>query len=382
MKYLVLPALAAFLACIPASPMARTKLVTLPERELLITSLENIAQPLLSEERILPLQAGTNYIDFSWQNVSIRPESVDLHILDADDVNIIATGYPTGQNSLTWEVYSPRDEARRVRVVYLLNGIRQVTSYELRLGTSETEGEFRQYILISNQSGEDLEDAVIRAPFLGEVSRSLRNGESRRILAHSVPQLPVDKLYISRPLWLHHAGEDGETIAMVYELENSAAVGLGMGRIPGGKIRVFSQPPGESPVFLGEDNLPATAPGESAEARLGVVRDVVLERSMVRDERSNRRENNNRWTVLSDREIQLRYRLKNFKDEPVTLRIHEQPASGDWEAASSRQDGVRITRKSVNELVIEVDLPAASGEEPAEITMDMTFSYRNVFPNE
>ncbi|MCC5876945.1 MAG: hypothetical protein JJU11_12060 [Candidatus Sumerlaeia bacterium] len=364
-------------ASLPVTGLARTQLVTLPERTLLITSLENAAQPLLMEERTLSLQEGTNQINFTWQNVDIHPESVELQVVGADDIRVISTGFPSRGNSLTWEVYSPRDIAQPVRVSYLLNGITQVTSYELHLGSSETEGEFRQYILISNVSGEDLVDAVIRAPFLGEIDRSLRNRESRRLLAKSVDALPLEKLFVSNPSWHHHAGEDGETISMVYELSNIASAGLGEARLPAGKIRVFATPDGDGSVFLGEDNITATAPGESASARLGVVSDVVLERSKMRDRQTNQRRNPRQQVVVFDQEIQLRYTLKNFKDEPVTIRVHERPPSGEWEATTSGHGDVRLERLSINELVVEIDLPAAVGEDPAEVVIDLDFLFRN-----
>lgn len=369
-------------AAFPATTLARTQLVTVPERTLLITSLENITQPLLMEERTLSLQEGTNQINFSWQNVNIDPESVELRILDADDIRVISTGFPSRGNSLTWEVWSPRDVAQPVQVSYLLNGIAQVTSYELHLGTSETEGQFRQYILISNTSGEDLENAVIRAPFLGEIDRSLRNKESRRLLARSVEALPVEKLFVSHPAWHHHAGEDGEVINMVYDLPNSTAAGLGDARLPAGKIRVFSQPGDDATVFLGEDNVEPTAPGENASARLGVVRDVVLERSKMHDRQINPRRNQRQQVVLFNHEIGLQYTLKNFKDEPVTIRVHERPPGGDWDVTTGGHDDVRVERHSINELIVEVDVPAASGEDPAEVVVDLDFLFKHRIPSD
>jgi len=363
--------------------LARTKLVTLPERELLVTSLDNAAHPLIMEERELPLQAGTNQIDFSWQGVAIDADSVELEIVGNDDVRIISTGFPLSERALTWDVYSPDARTQRVRLSYTVRGIRQEASYELRLRDDERSGDFLQHLLIANQSGEDLHDALIRAPYLGEIGRSIRDGEVRRLLAARTDALPVEKLFISRPARQQFAGEDGETIQMVYEITNDEASGLGRGRLPSGKIRVFSEPDDASPVFLGEDTLPSTPPGQEAQAALGTVRDVTLERFLLSDRRINEKFNQARRVVLFDREQTIRYTLRNFKDEPVTLRIHETMLPVEWQATHGGDaSAIRLERKSGTELLIEIDLPAATGDDPAILGVELDISMKNLFPNE
>lgn len=383
MKLLTTLALLSALSMGGATALARTKLVTLPERELLVTSLDNAAHPLIVEERELPLQAGTNQIDFSWQGVAIDADSVELEIIGNDDVRIISTGFPLNERALTWDVYSPGARTQRVRVSYTVRGIRQEASYELRLGEDERSGAFLQHLLIANQSGEDLQDALIRAPFLGEIGRSIRDGEVRRLLATRTDDLPVEKLFISRPARQHFAGEDGETIQMVYGVTNDDASGLGMGRLPSGKIRVFSEPDDASPVFLGEDTLPATPPGQEAQATLGTVRDVTLERFLLSDRRTNEKYNQSRRPVLFDREQTIRYTLRNFKDEPVTLRVHETLLPVEWKAAHNGDDSaIRLQRKSSTELLVEIDLPPATTGDPALLTLELDISMKNLFPNE
>lgn len=381
-----LPSLALFLiaALLPAGSIAtaRTKLVTLPERELLLTSLENAEHPLIVEERELPFQPGPNQIDFSWQGVEIDADSVELEIIGNTDVRIISTGFPLAEKALTWDVYSPDARNQRVRLSYVIRGIHQEASYELRLGVDERSGDFLQHLLIANRSGEDLDNAVIRAPFLGEIGRSIRDGEVRRLLAGRTDGLPVEKLFIARPGRNNFAGEDGETIQMVYELANTRDAGLGQGRLPAGKIRVFGEPEDASPVFLGEDTLPSTPPGQEAQAALGTVRDVVLERFLLSDRRTNEKFNSARRPVLFDREQTIRYTLRNFKGEPVTLRVHEPMLPVEWSAKHNGGDAVRLERQSAHELLVEIDLPAATNDEPAVLNVELSLSLKNVLPNE
>ncbi|MCC7391127.1 hypothetical protein IT571_02060 [Candidatus Sumerlaeota bacterium] len=379
--------LVAILAALPITGFARTKLVTLPDRAKLVTSLENPRFTLLYEEREIPLQQGTNYVDFAWNGVSIDANSVMIELLtnpgDGDTATkIIATGFPPNEQALTWQLYSPAARTERIRVSYLLNGISQDTSYEIRMNQKETAGDFQQYFRMQNASGEDLDNAIVRLPLMDDLTRSMDSGEVRRFLASRVPELPIKKVFIARPGYDVFLGEDGENIDLVYEIENKTEAGLGKYKLPNGKARLYGDDGMNSSIFLGEDMLRQTPPKEKAELTLGKVKDVVLKRRLMKDERTNVKTNNRKETVMFDQVRQVRYEIENFKEEPVTLKINE-TLNGDWEIQEITEAGVKTERKSLSELVVSVDLPAnKKGEKAEKKVVDITFVIKNRFPGE
>lgn len=387
MKTLSTSAVILLLAALPAIAPARTKLVTLPDRAKLVTSLENPRFTLLYEEREIPLQQGTNFVDFAWNGVSIDANSVMIELLsnagDTDQATkIIATGFPPNEQALTWQIFSPEARTERIRVSYILNGITQDTSYEMRVNQKETSGDFQRYLRLQNNSGENLDNAIVRVPLMDDLSRSVDSGEVRRFLATRNKELPIRKLYVSRPDYANFRGEDGEEINLVYEIDNKAESGLGKSKLPVGKARLYGDDGMGSSIFLGEDIVKETPPNEKAELTLGKVKDVVVKRRLMKDERTNIRTNSSKTPVLYDQLRQLRYEIENFKNEPVTLKVHEN-LNGDWEIKEITQQGVSTEKKSLDELIISIDLPAAKkGEQAEKRFVDITFLVKNRFPNE
>ncbi|MCC6546744.1 hypothetical protein IT570_06200 [Candidatus Sumerlaeota bacterium] len=379
--------LLATMSALPIAGHARTKLVTLPDRAKLVTSLENPRYTLLYEEREIPLQKGTNFVDFAWNGVSIDPNSVMIELLtnpgDGDTATkIIATGFPPNEQALTWQLFAPEARTERIRVSYLLNGITQDTSYEIRMNQKETAGDFQQYFRMQNASGEDLDNAIVRLPLMDDLTRSMDSGEVRRFLASRVKELPVRKVFIARPGYETFLGEDGENIDLVYEIENKVEAGLGKYKLPNGKARLYGDDGMNSSIFLGEDMLKQTPPKEKAELTLGKVKDVVLKRRLMKDEKTNVRTNIQKVPVMFDQVRQLRYEIENFKEEPVTLKITE-TLNGDWEIKEITEVGVSTERKSIDELVISVELPAnKKGEKAEKKVVDVSFLVKNRFPGE
>ena len=374
------------LAGAPLLAPARTKLVTLPERAQLVTSLENPNSTLLYEERIIPLQKGTNQIDFAWNGVQVDASSVMIELMgDGKSVTaakLISTAIPPNEAALTWEIYSPTATAEKIRVSYILSGISRGASYELSVNKEEAEGDLRQFTLLQNQSGENLTDSILRLPAQEDLTRTLASGESRRFETLRNKTLPIQKLFIARPDYYNFKGEEGESIALVYEFKNMKEAGLGLRKLEAGKVRIFGDDGMESSIFLGEDNLMEVPPQEKAELTLGTVKDVTLKRRLTKNERSNIRTNTSRNVVLFDQVRGLRYEVENFKAKPVTLRIEEQ-LQGDWEISSKLPAGVTATRKSIDTLLVDIALPARkAGVKEDKQVIDLEVLVRNRFPSE
>ncbi|MFH0795121.1 MAG: hypothetical protein V2A74_13935, partial [bacterium] len=142
---------------------ARVKLVALPDREKLAINLDNPSNTLVTEERVVTLQEGTNTIDFSWQNVSIDSSSIQLQILGhPESTKLINVAYPPNEAALTWQVYSPKATEERIRVYYLLSGLGREFSYRGVTDKEEKKVAVENHFRFINTSGEEFENADIR----------------------------------------------------------------------------------------------------------------------------------------------------------------------------------------------------------------------------
>lgn len=371
----------ALLAASAAAPAhARTKLVTLPSREVLVVNLEHPHYTLLMEERELALQQGPNHIDFSWQGVRIDPFSIQIELLsnpgeEPGSTRIVSVSMPPNEQALTWALYSPEARTERVRVSYLLHDVGRNTTYEMTVDAAEAEARLRHDFEVRNRSGEDLDNAAFRVGMADDWTRSIRDGEVRRFLAATAGSVPIRKAYESRPAPFSTRGDDGEPIGLLYEFENSAASGLGAYLMPAGRIRVFAADPDGSTIFIGEDLLAATPTGEEASIRLGSVQDVSFKRRILADRRVNERRNDNNRVVLHDRLVELRYEIENFKDEPAVLRIVETlPREAVVDLAGP---GIAVERRSATEMVVEIELePRPTGPGAEVPKREVSFSYR------
>ncbi len=366
---------------------ARTKLVTLPDRDITVISIEKKGYTLIYEEREIPLQSGTNFIDFSWNGVSIDKESVFLEYLDNPGTSdrstkTIATGFPPNENALTWQVYSPEPRTERIRVSYLIYGISTENSYELMANEAETSGLFRSYLMIQNNSGEDFEETQLIYPGMGSGIRDIDSGETRRILIDSKENYPIEKVFVAQPRYEQFRGEDMESIGLKYRILNNPELMSAPGTFPPGKIRLFGEDGMGSSIFLGEDMLPKLPSNEDHDLSLGEVKDVVLKRYLLKAERQNIRRNDDRKIVLFDEVRTIRYEIENFKTEEVTLFV-EEPLNGEWELTSVDGQNVKTERESNQMLRIEIRLPEATNSDKVEKKIiDLEIVFRNRFPRE
>lgn len=373
--------LVACLALLAAGAQARTKLVTLPDRAELVVNLEKPGTSLLSETREIPLQKGTNYIDFSWQGVSIDPGSIKLTPLtnagdNATATKVINVNFPPNESALTWEVFSPEARTERIRVSYQLYGIGRESQYNMVVNEAETEASFQHYVQMSNGSGEELGKAAIRLTGTEDLNRSIDSGESRKFLVTNKPVVPIEKLYITRPNISSSSSDDGELISLVYEFDNSTADGLGNYLLPYGKARLFGKDPSGSTIFFGEDYVPETALGEPVQLSLGSVKDILFKRRIVSDRRTNERRTTGNRTILYDREVTLRYDVENFKDKTSTLRIIEQ-LPPDAEILNMPTKGVTWKRTNTNEVEINMTLdPRPAGDDEEVPVQELSFVYK------
>jgi hypothetical protein len=360
---IILTVFVSMLFAIPS--VARVKLVTLPVRDRLLINLDHPTFNLVMEERVVTLLSGVNKIDFSWQGVAIDPASIQFQILShPDTVKMLNVSYPPNENALVWEVSAPEATEERIRIYYLMSGLNREISYRAVVEKDEKNAILESYFKLINQSGENLTQADIAVGYGASWTKDIQNGESLQMLSYAVPALPVKKLYVYKP------AEDISKVAMYYEINNDSESGLGTFKMLGGKARIFQRDSSGATIFVGEDWMKDTPVKEKSELFLGVARDVSVKRNVMSDERQNIRRNNSKKIVLSDRVINVKYEIQNFKKEPLTLKIVEK--IGDyWELEELSPAAVRSERKDAGTLEILVDLPPEGSKQIVSLVYRM-----------
>jgi hypothetical protein len=268
---------AAALVVLVATPArARVKLVSLPERATVVLRLDHPTAVLVQEERPVTLQQGLNRLDFSWKRVSIEPGSIQLEPLDrAGRVQVLNVSFPPEENALIWEVDSTLAGPVRVRISYLLKGLRRLVSYRAVANADETALTLRGYLTLQNHSGESFDEVAIEPGYGARFVKKLENGESKQMLSFAVEDVPVKKTLTYDPETF------GPRVVMRYLIQNTAESKLGRFPLPAGKMRLFIEDPKTGAAFIGEDFAEFTPVGGELELLLGEARDIAVERTIV-----------------------------------------------------------------------------------------------------
>lgn len=352
----------------PAS-QARIKLVALPEREATVVRLDHPEATLVEEERVLTLQQGRNQVDFSWRGVRIDPDSIRLTILDhPGETLLVNVSYPPRSQSLVWEIASPQGRRERVRISYLLHGIDRVVTYEGSADQAESRLDLRTFLVLRNFSGEALDDARFQLDHGQAFEKSIADGETKRLLFQEMTGLPLRKRFTfdaALQPWDPAREQANVGIPVHYELDNTAAGGLGRDVLWDGKARLFQDDGHGATIFLGEDQAGFTPVGETLELYIGDSRDLVVTQRKTAEQRSNVRRNKHNAVVLYDSEEAVTVTVENFKDQPAELTLL-QPMDGEWEITQSSHP---YERNNAGQAAFGLAVPARD-------TVTVSFRYR------
>ena len=175
---------------------ARIKLVALPKRADTIIRLDNPQYTLIEEERVLTLQKGLNKVDFSWNGVSIDPDSIRLMILShPDQVTLLNVSYPPNENALVWEISSADAWEEKVRVSYLLSNIDRLITYKSIADKEETKVNLKSHIILRNFSGEDFANAQVLLDYGESFEEGIQHEETKQLLFLKAAQVPIEKVW-------------------------------------------------------------------------------------------------------------------------------------------------------------------------------------------
>src|ERR1041385_102600 len=144
---------------------ARINVVTLPGRDSVQLTIYNSADlTLVKETRILTLRKGMNKLEFSWANTLIDPTSVEFRALThADEVEVQDVSFPARvANTLEWRINSEFAGEVTVEIRYFTSGISWSADYVCEANRSETKMSLSGAVRVTNNSGEDYENAQVR----------------------------------------------------------------------------------------------------------------------------------------------------------------------------------------------------------------------------
>jgi len=150
---------------IAGTSSAKVDLVTLPTRDTVQLTIYNSADmTLVRESRALTLKDGENKLQFSWANTLIDPTSLEmLPRTDADKIEIADLTYPPRVTNLgLWNIESGVSGKVPVEISYLTSGLSWRAFYMGTLTEDEKTMRLKGYVRVTNNSGEDYENAQTR----------------------------------------------------------------------------------------------------------------------------------------------------------------------------------------------------------------------------
>ena len=143
----------------------KVDLVTLPTRDTVQLTIYNSADlTLVRESRALTVKEGQNKLQFSWADTLIDPTSLAmLPKADADKIDIAGLTYPPRvQNLGLWNIQSGVSGKVPVEITYLTSGLSWRAFYMGTLTEDEKTMRMQGYVRVTNNSGEDYENAQTR----------------------------------------------------------------------------------------------------------------------------------------------------------------------------------------------------------------------------
>ena len=145
--------------------VAKVDLVTLPNRDMTQLTIYNSADlTLVRDGRNLTLKEGPNKLQFSWANTLIDPTSLSmLPKAHADQIDITDLTFPPRVKNLgLWNIKSEIGGSVPVEISYLTSGLSWRAFYMGTLTEDEKTMRLQGYVRVSNNSGEDYENAQTR----------------------------------------------------------------------------------------------------------------------------------------------------------------------------------------------------------------------------
>jgi hypothetical protein len=148
-----------------AASWAKVDLVTLPVRDKVQLTIYNTADLTLARDtRSLTMKKGANRLQFSWANTLIDPTSLEmLPLAKGRDIVVQSLEYPPRVTGLgIWNLDSSVSGKVPFEITYFTSGISWRAYYLATLAPDESAVRLEGYVRVTNNSGEDYENAETR----------------------------------------------------------------------------------------------------------------------------------------------------------------------------------------------------------------------------
>src|SRR3954467_7160648 len=170
-------------------------LSTVPKRntvQLTIYNSEDLT--LVRETRTVTFKKGMNPLQFSWANTLIDPSSVELKFLThADQLDVLDTTFPHAKpQMLYWNVKSDFDGEATIEITYFTSGVTWSSDYICIANPDETTMSFEGFVRVTNNSGEEYEDAQVRL-VVGKINLVEKIAQLAKIPMSEVSKLAEEK---------------------------------------------------------------------------------------------------------------------------------------------------------------------------------------------
>ncbi len=407
---------ALLLILLPSYLMAQVQMVTRPERESVELTIYNSRDlTLVREQRNITLKSGPNLLQFSWVDTLIDPTSIQLRVPDAEAGVLVRSAIfpPNLPNTIQWQVDAESPGEKRLEVSYFTSGLTWNANYVAVMDKAEKIMTLGASVTISNNSGEDYENAQTRL-IVGDVRlveevRALAAGfgveedkaldvrkraravqleeelaEKYSVLAVRAPAVAerqeISEYYMYvlegrdtiKHEWrkrklsfvvdevpvktIHRFGEHGESVVRLYQFENDAEHNLGKEPLPRGNIKVFVKDEFDAiSSYIGEVNIDFTPVGKEVKLYLGPDPEVKVKKRQMKVKRVNLQFGEKDKNLAKfDTEREYTIEMENFKAESVNLEIKE-TLGRDWTILSSSHD---YEKKDAYSIEFKLELPA------------------------
>ena len=292
--------------------------------------------------------------------------------------------------TLVWTLDAPKAGSTPAEVSYLTDGMNWSADYVAVVDADEKRAGLSGWVTVDNHSGATFRDATLKL-VAGDVRRvapqalmkydmavreaaaappqmseeaffeyhlytldrptTIKDNQTKQLSLFSAPSVPVaKKLMLTGDYgYFQNAygnGTQTQKVAVVLEIVNAAAGGLGM-PLPKGTVRVYKKDRSGAEQFVGEDAIDHTPKDETLKLHVGDAFDIVAERAQTDYKAVSRRQAESAWTIS----------LRNRKEEDVVVTVRE-PVGGDWTLLSSSLPGKKIDQRTLEFLV-----PVPAGKE-------------------
>jgi hypothetical protein len=264
--------------------------------------------------------------------------------------------------TLVWRLLSDVSGKKNAEVSYLTKSIGWHSEYVAVVATDDKSLDLSGWVSVDNKTGATYKDAklkliagdvnVVKPPaprFTAQeampMDKMLARGagfEEKAFFEYHLYTLPrkttlanneIKQISLFEPttasvkkVYEYNGQQYPEDVRIVLELVNSKTAGLGM-PLPAGKIRVMKRDTDGLLEFIGEDMIDHTPKDEEIDVFLGNAFDLVGERTVL-----DRRKITDRM-----REESIEIKLRNHKDEDVTIKVIEHPGRY-WEIREANFD--------------------------------------------